>query len=178
MLKIDFNDDPMQATLKRLIETLGDARPAMVEIGEELIELSKSSFEKSASPMGEAWVPNSPVTIVAYLDKIKGAYTKSGKLSKKGADRVISKKPLIGHTRDLSRQFSYSADASSVIVRNTMKYAAMQQFGGKKSEFGNLWGDIPARPFMPIDANGTPDAAAQKIVNDIISSYLDDAVKP
>jgi spermidine synthase len=52
MLKIDFNDNPMQATLKRLIETLGDARPAMVEIGEELIELSKSSFEKSASPMG------------------------------------------------------------------------------------------------------------------------------
>jgi len=38
-----------------------------------------------------------------------------------------------------------------------MEYAAMQQFGGKKSEFAHLWADIPARPFIglsPADLAG------------------------
>ncbi len=35
-------------------------------------------------------------------------------------------------------------------IGSSMNYAAMQQFGGNKSEFPFLWGDIPARPFLGI----------------------------
>jgi phage gpG-like protein len=42
-------------------------------------------------------------------------------------------------------------------------------FGGKKAQFPNLWGDIPARPFMPTGA--LPDAWAEDVI-DIIEMHL------
>ena len=47
-----------------------------------------------------------------------------------------------------------------------MAYAAMQQFGGTKSQFPHLWGDIPARPFLGIST------ADKQNIRDIIGSYL------
>jgi phage gpG-like protein len=55
----------------------------------------------------------------------------------------------------LANQFVVNAQENSLLVGSTMKYAAMQQFGGKKSQFPHLWGDIPARPFLPITPSGT-----------------------
>jgi len=46
----------------------------------------------------------------------------------------------------------------------------MQQFGGTRSAFPNLWGDIPARPFLGISAE---DEVA---VLDIIDEWLTQAV--
>lgn len=57
-----------------------------------------------------------------------------------------------------------------------MQYAAMQQFGGKKSEFPHLWGDIPARPFLPVDQAGNLSPTAEAKVVDIIQEYLLNAV--
>ncbi|MBX9868200.1 MAG: phage virion morphogenesis protein [Burkholderiaceae bacterium] len=176
MLKIDFDYSQAEAALNRLVKATTDIRPAFVEIGERLVEVSKQSFERSASPDGQAWVPNSPATIIAYLGKISGSFKKDGKLSKKGIDRTISKKPLIGKSRDLSRQFSYSADESSLVVRNTQIYAAIQQFGGTKSAFPKLWGDIPARPFMPLNPDGSPSPVAEKIVLEIVERHIADAL--
>ncbi len=42
----------------------------------------------------------------------------------------------------------------------------MQQFGGNKSKFPNLWGDIPARPFL-----GISDADEKMIVS-TVNEYL------
>lgn len=199
MLKIEFNDTPAQDALRHLMRAVVDTRPAMLEIGERLMEVSKRSFEISASPMGVPWVPNSPVTILAYLNKISGhfaAYTrldnkkegsirvgdkkgyfkKDGSLTKKSITLMANKKPLIGQSKDLSRQFSYVADAGSVTLSNSMAYAAMQQFGGSKAQFPHLWGDIPARPFMPMDASGQADAAAQKIVLDVVQFHIQNAL--
>ncbi|MDO8180162.1 MAG: phage virion morphogenesis protein [Undibacterium sp.] len=176
MLKIEFNVGPAQAALDRLIAATTDTRPAMVAIGERLMEVSKRSFETSSSPSGVPWLPNSQTTIVRFLDQLKGNYKKDGTLSKKGIARAISKKPLIGNSKDLSRQFSYVADAGSVTVSNSMVYAAMQQFGGTKAQFPHLWGDIPARPFMPMDAAGQADKTAQKIVEDIVQFHIENAI--
>lgn len=176
MLKIDFNYSAAEAALNRLVEATTNTRPAFIEIGERLIEVSKQSFEKSASPDGQAWVPNRPATIAAYLAKFSGNYKKDGTLSKKGLARTNAKRPLIGESRDLSRQFSYTADASSVAVRNTQIYAAIQQFGGTKARFPHLWGDIPARPFMPLNADGSPSATAERIVLTIVERHLQDAI--
>jgi phage gpG-like protein len=57
-------------------------------------------------------------------------------------------------------------------IYSTMEYAAMQQFGGSKTEFPNLWGDIPARPFFGI-ANEDEDAILK-----IIRDHLDAAIRP
>ncbi|MFZ6675387.1 phage virion morphogenesis protein [Undibacterium sp. Xuan67W] len=176
MLEITFNDGGAQAALNRLIATTSNTKPAMLEIGERLMEVSKRSFETSSSPSGVPWLPNSQTTIVRFLDQLKGNYKKDGSLSKKGEQRASGKKPLIGNSKDLSRQFSYVADAGSVTLSNSMVYAAMQQFGGSKKQFPNLWGDIPARPFMPMDASGQADQVAQKIVMDIVQFHIANAI--
>lgn len=176
MLKITFNDGIAQKALDQLMGAVLNTRPAFVEIGEELIEVSKQSFATSSSPSGQAWLPNRPSTIAAYMGQLSGNYKKDGSLSKNGAQRMASKKPLLGLTKDLSRQFSYVATDNGVVVSNSMVYAAMQHFGGSKAEFPNLWGDIPARPFMPMDSSGNADSVAQEIVLRIVRQHIESAL--
>lgn len=176
MLTIQSNDQVVQALLARIVAATQNTEPAMRAIGENLMELSKQSFEKSASPAGIPWASNTQTTILRYLEQLGGSYTKAGKLSRKGAERVMSKKPLIGVSKDLMRQFSYVATPDSVTVSNSMVYAAMQQFGGTRSQFPNLWGDISARPFMPLDADGKPDDVAQQMVVETIQEYIEDVI--
>jgi phage gpG-like protein len=38
----------------------------------------------------------------------------------------------------------------TLLVGSPKEYAAMQQFGDKKSEYPQLWGDIPAREYLGI----------------------------
>jgi phage gpG-like protein len=173
LIQITINDGPIQALLAGFEQGAHNTEPAMRAIGEYLIEVAKHSFEVSASPSGDPWPANSDVTIARYLEQTTGNYKKDGKLSSKGATRVANKKPLIGASRDLSRQFSYAATADSVTIQNSMVYAAMQQFGGTKAQFPHLWGDIPARPFFPLDAAGNLTDVAVQFATSAVRDYLD-----
>lgn len=102
----------------------------------------------------------------------KGYYLKDGTLSKRSQNLMMSKKPLIGESRSLSNQFHVRADANSVTVGNSMIYAAIQQFGGTKAQFKNLWGDIPARPFLPIRENGFLYSDERDLILEQINRYL------
>jgi len=57
-----------------------------------------------------------------------------------------------------------------VMIGSPMEYAAMQQFGGTKAEFPNLWGDIPARPFLGISSQDENEILT------ILRNYLESAV--
>jgi len=172
MIEITYNDGNIHAALKRIMDATQNMEPAMRSIGEIVMEISKRSFDNSASPDGTPWAPNSQATILNYLEQTNGNYKKDGKLSAKGTQRAINKKPLIGQSRDLQRQFSYSATADSVTITNSMVYAAMQQFGGTKQQFPHLWGNIPARPFMPIDAEGNLMSQAGDEIMQVMQDYL------
>lgn len=80
--------------------------------------------------------------------------SRKGELNKRGRDAVAGKKPLIGESRMLSKTIAYDvnrgASAWELIWGSDRVQAAMMNFGGKKSEFPHLWGDIPARPFVGI----------------------------
>ena len=84
----------------------------------------------------------------------------------------MSKRPLIGNSGDLRHQFHVNVDQNGVIVASSMPYAAMQQFGGTKAAFKNLWGDIPARPFLPIKQNGDLYPGDQAKILSMLNSYL------
>lgn len=172
MIDVTISDSGTLAALQRLISGIENTEPAMRAIGEYIMELSKQSFEKSASPSGVRWAPNTETTILQYLNQSGGNYRRDGRLSAKGVQRAAGKKPLIGASKDLSRQFSYVADANSVTVSNTMVYAAMQQFGGSRAQFPHLWGSIPARPFMPVDANGVLDEVAARHALSAVEDYI------
>lgn len=57
-----------------------------------------------------------------------------------------------------------------------MKYAAIQQFGGTKAQFPHLWGDIPARPFLPITPAGTLYPADREKILAALRTAFEEAV--
>lgn len=167
MIRIEYDGHEVLDHLRRLSARMDDMTPVMADIGEHLAETTKRRFDTSTGPDGKRWAPNSEVTILQYLGVYKGSYKKDGKLSAKGASRSAAKKPLIGDTRSLMSDIFYKlVGTSSVEIGSTMEYAAMQHFGGNISQFPNLWGNIPARPFL-----GVSDADERAIL-DIVSGYL------
>ena len=196
MFTVEVRDDEVKTSLGKLATKINNMRPVMQAIGEDIQERAKGRFGTSTGPDGQRWAPNALSTIEAYIasrsgrlaaftnlktrkegmarvgDK-KGYFLKDGKtLSKKGQSALDSKKPLIGITGDLARQFHVKATGSDVTIGNSMVYAAIQQFGGKKSQFPNLWGDIPARPFLPVTASGDLYPEDKARVLDSINAWL------
>jgi phage virion morphogenesis protein len=150
MIEVKVDNAAVMAAMQKLAHSAANLRPPLLALGEELTKSTKKRFETSTAPDGTKWAPNKPST----LKRKKG------------------NKPLIGKTGTLAQQISYAVGLDSLMVGSTspMKYAAMQQFGGKKSRFPNLWGDIPARPFL-----GISDADEKMIVN-TVDEYLRRAV--
>lgn len=181
MIEVEIEDAELLRVLRRVMSSVQRPRPLLVAIGELLVDSTKQRFITSTSPDGSRWASNSPTTILEYLMKMSGTYDKTGKrtgtksgffwaktenkgrATQKSAAILANKKPLIGEGRALSTRIDYQATDDSVAVGSPEIQAAMMHFGGKKSEFPNLWGDIPARPFLGLsdsDTNGILDAAA------------------
>ena len=171
MITIEVSDQQVRAALSALIKRIDNPRPVLQAIGEDIMERAKERFGTSTGPDGQRWRPNARATIEAFVAK-RGGFGKKG-INKKGQALAISKKPLIGHSLDLSRQFHVSADARSVTVGNSMRYSAMQQFGGTKARYPNLWGDIPARPFLPVTADGGLYPRERALILAQINDWLD-----
>lgn len=167
MITVTVNDRQVLDTLNQLMSRAKNLRPAFAEIGEDLLDTTKRRFSSATSPDGEAWDRNSDVTVARFLGLKSSNFKKDGSLSKRGLANSSAKKPLTGKTKSLQRTINYQLiGATGVAVGSPMVYAAMQQFGGTKSQFPHLWGDIPARPFL-----GISTADKQNIL-DIIGSYL------
>jgi len=202
MIKIEITDSGVVDAFNRLIAFGGNPQNALKDIGETVVQFTKERFQKSADPYGNPWAPNSRVTLEALLrnksgifapsfvrnsqlyskqqgwrytgDK-KGYFKKDGTLTKKSQELMMGKKPLIGESKSLSTQFSYRVFCDSVVISSPIVYAAMQNFGGTKAEFPNLWGDIPARPFFPNVEQGLPDELSQQIT-DVLRIALQNAM--
>lgn len=166
MISITIEDRSVLSALQALSASLDDLTPAMRDIGEHLSETTHQRFVSSTGPDGQAWIGNSEVTILQYLGHFGGSFKKDGSLSKKGSVRYSSKKPLIGETRSLESTIHYVAGSNFVEIGSPMIYSAMQQFGGSKSEFPHLWGDIPARPFLGLSGDD------ERAILDILDGYL------
>lgn len=167
MIEVDVDDAELQRVLRRVITAVERPQPLLKAIGEVLIDSTKQRFHTSTGPDGTRWPENSPTTLLEYLRRFDGIHDKKsgkrvgtkdgyyikrgddkGRLTKKSATMLAAKKPLIGETRLLSQIIAYKVVGDSVHVGTPFMYGAMLQFGGKKSQFPNLWGDIPARPFL------------------------------
>lgn len=142
--------DTVQNQLRRLAERGANLTPLLKNMGEQVLNSTQERFESSTNPDGNRWASNSPVTFARLLGSRHT--NKSGKINARGVSRVMSKKPLIlSHT--LQGSIRYQLNGQSVMVGTNMVYAKMMHFGGTKSAFPHLWGDIPARPFLGISAS-------------------------
>jgi phage virion morphogenesis protein len=134
-MRIEIKDDEITIGLAALQGRLSNMKPVMEEIGEYAVESTKLRFKAGKAPDGSTWQAKSPGTLASY-----GA-RKSNR---------VDVRPLFGPSGILSSQIFAEADADSVEWGSNRIYAAMMQFGGTKSAFPHLWGDIPARPFIGV----------------------------
>ena len=129
MITINANTDAIERAITDLISKGDDLTAPMKSIGEEMINRTQQRFRDKEAPDGTPWAPNSPVTE-----------------KRKGHGRVLE-----GESKQLAKQFSYSASSEGVEWGSLMVYAAMQNYGGTKAEFPHLWGDIPSREFIGLN---------------------------
>ena len=129
--EVIIDDVRVRAALTSLLDAALDPRPVLMAIGEILTASSKERFLTTTDPAGNPWLLNSVLSTLLYKE---------------------TETPLTGDPPDggdLGRYIHYNILGNTgVEIGSTMQYAAMQQFGGTKAEFPNLWGDIPARPFL------------------------------
>ena len=133
---IRVEESQVKAALSTLQGNLSDLTPAMKGIGQVLVTETDLAFRAQADPWGNAWAKLSEVTLQR---RRKGKGTGSNK--------------ILRDTGRLANSINYRADATSVSVGTNVVYAAMHQFGGTKSQWPHLWGNIPARPFLPVRNN-------------------------
>ncbi|MDD5030374.1 MAG: phage virion morphogenesis protein [Rhodoferax sp.] len=182
MITIQVNDRQVLDVLTELSRKTSNLRPALKEIGLDMVASTKARFATATGPDGTPWEANSSVTI----DRFVGLYNKNfrkdgslvpnknfkkdGSLTKRGENALASgavKKPLTGKMEALQTTINHQLVGSTgVSIGSPIVYAAIQQFGGTKAQFPHLWGDIPARPFL-----GMSDADKTNIL-DIIGRYL------
>lgn len=170
MLRIELDDAELRSELARLRARLGDLTPAMRRIGELLVERTKARFREGKGPDGKSWPPNSPATIEAFVGRYYGGAVprkRDGTLAARARRLASAKRPLIGESRRLSSEIAYAIGHDHVEVGSNLVYAAAQQFGARKGQFGTTrrgtpipWGEIPARPFLGLSPRDRDDILA------------------
>ena len=165
MLKFNLQTDLIVNVLGRVEAVLQSPSAMYKDMGEYLVSTNQNRFKTSTAPDVSKWQANSQTTYMNILGQ--GHTKKDGTLSKKGINRVMSKKPLVlsGTLRD---QIHYQISGDLLLVGSSMIYAATQHFGAKKGSFGKgaPWGDIPAREFLGISV--ADEAELTNIVEDHI----------
>lgn len=139
-LTIEANEQEITSALDALLASIGNVDPALLEMGEYLLDSTKQRFNRSEAPDGTKWDDNSPVTLLNYASRFKT----------KRASRIQKKKPGIGETKQLSTQILYQVVNGELLIGSPMIYAGTFHYGAKKGQYGKRtpWGDIPARPFL------------------------------
>lgn len=152
MANITISIDKLCGKLEKLSKAIENKTPLLRRIANTLQNATEESFDKQASPFGEKWKPNSPKT-----------------LAKKRGNKVLIKSGL------LSQSFTQKITGTSAQIGTNKEYAAIHQFGGKAGR--NRKVIIPARPFMPIKANGEiPKDFGERLEQEVVD-YLKGAFK-
>ncbi|NCN68127.1 MAG: hypothetical protein GW898_12220 [Thiomicrospira sp.] len=114
MITIEFENQRVLDARNRLASAGSNLSTAMRDIGEYMVGATKQRFGTGTAPDGSKWAANSALTA-----KLKG-----------------HSKPLIGESKRLSNEIHYNANNSGVEIGSSLIYAATQQLGASKGDFG------------------------------------------
>lgn len=144
MITLEIDDQPLRQALQRLSGQLDDLSPVMEKIAGDLQSAVEQNFATEGERIGHLW-------------------KKSRRAIQQGGKTLQDTGRLAGSiTKETGRDYA--------MVGTNVIYAAMMQFGGKKSQFPHLWGDIPARPYLGLNADDEED------IRDKISKALQKAI--
>src|SRR5690606_9029264 len=167
-IKVEFNDSNIRPALEALHDAIGNTEPVLRQIGEYLVGSTKERFRTTKAPDGSQWEANTDTTLDNYTNRFKTSFTKTGRRSKAGRDRMANKKPGTGETRQLQTQIFYNVSNGELQVGSPLIYAGASHSGAKKGQYGKgaPWGDVPAREFLGLSE------ADEREVMAIVQDYL------
>lgn len=169
MITITIQDREVIATLQAITQRIGNMAPVLQAIGDDITERTKRRFDTSTGADGATW-KNSPVTLGIYSLRLGQSHRKKdGSLNKRGEARVAGKKPLID-TGELRRQIVPQVSNNVLTVTATPAYAGIHQFGGQAGR--NRKVKIPARPYLPVKADGNLYPQEQALILETLQSFL------
>ncbi|SED49777.1 phage virion morphogenesis protein [Pseudomonas anguilliseptica] len=157
MFTVQLEHQRLQETLRTIEWAVGDLSRLMRGIAAELASQTEENFEEQGRP---DWQPLSDATTERR--------TKSGTWP--GQMLQVS-------AGGLAASITTQSDDSSALVGSNNPYAAMMQFGGSKSDFPHLWGDIPGREYLPMDADGQLQPEAEEAILDLAMDNLKRAAR-
>lgn len=152
MLTIELKHQRLQQALSQIEDAIGDLTPLMQSIAAELASQTEENFEHEGRP---EWPELSDVTTEK---RAKHGHWPGQMLQVSAGGLAAS---ITTHTTD-----------NSAMVGSNKPYAAMMQFGGEQADFPRLWGDIPSRPYLPIDAGGNIESGAEKALKKLVLAHL------
>ena len=184
MITMRVDDVGIQQAFNRLSDAVGNLQPAMDEIGAAVRDRVSETFKTSTDPWGNRWRGLSQSAVMARLARRKDSYTKSGKLSAKGKGYAMGGFQPLLDTGRLRNSITYRATSQGVTIGTNTIYARTHQFGASQGQYGRSrrgpipWGNIPARPFLPVRSNGAamPPSWQSEII-DILQRRIEEATR-
>lgn len=156
MFTIELEHQHLQQTLRQVERTVGDLTPLMRSLAAELVSQTEENFEQEGRP---PWPELSDVTT-----------------ERRAKTGHWPGKMLQVSAAGLAASITTQATDSSALVGSNKPYAAMMQFGGDQADFPYLWGDIPGRPYLPVDAEGNLQPETEQVLLKLALSHLAQAV--
>lgn len=144
-VRIDVDDAAVRAALQRLLAAGQRPRPALLKVGELLVEAAQGRFREQRGPDGQAWAPLSP------------AYAK--RKAKKGRDPSI----VLVLNRYLVDTLRYQVQDDELLVGTDRPYGAVHQLGHPEK-------NIPARPYLGLSSDDR--ARVLEVFNDYLEDAV------
>lgn len=169
VISVQVTDKPVMDALQELSRRVSDISEPLNEIGIEFAERIRGQFSKGESPYGNKWAALSAVT------QAKNKGRRSGGEPLRDTGRLMA---------SIAHQMIDGGKTVSISATN-VKYANTHQFGARQGQYGRTkrngpipWGNIPARPYMPIVGSAVvlPNDWSQTAI-DIIADYLTEVGK-
>lgn len=157
MITVELDHSRLQETLRKVEWAVGDLAPLMKGIAAEMASVTEENLEEEGRP---DWESLSDVT----TERREQSGTWPGQMLQVSAG-------------GLAASITSQATDSSALVGSNKPYAAMMHFGGKKADFPHLWGDIPGRPYLPMDVEGKLQPEAEDAILDLALQHLSKAAR-
>lgn len=172
---VQVKDEAVQAALASLAARVKNLGPALTALGDEMVERTKQRFDDAKAPDGTPWAPHSVATLEMAAGALGKSYRKkSGDLNARGQRKLASKRLLVDSGFLSGNIFPRVSGGDTLTVGATAVYAAIHQFGGMAGRGKRV--EIPARPFLPVRADGTLYPDEQALVLQTLTEFLNDGV--
>lgn len=158
MFTVELKTEHLQQTLSQIEGAIGDLKPLMHSIAAELASQTEENFEHEGRP---EWPELSDVTT-----------------EKRAKHGHWPGQILQVNAAGLAASITTHATDSSAMVGSNKPYAAMMHFGGDQTDFPWLWGDVPARPYLPMDSDGNLQSQSEEAILKLCFNHLTAAGSP